>query len=665
MTAVGMQSPIEHVYVLARVYNIHADPGFALYADPWKLYLERVITLEIDRSFAGSVPTTEPAILSRESIGKGLAKDVRDIYKNHYVGDQEIRLLKLTLEADEQPLQGELIVKDLRDPETSFWAISYVWGASANDQSPCLKTSQGEIRITDSLNGCLRYLRRKGISALLWADAVCIDQANNIEKNMQVRRMGCLYDSAEKVVIWTGGKRTEDLHAMDWMLNLRGLSHPSFDDGLDQSTKLDHVSAFLTRAWFTRTWTVQELVFGSDVSIICDEQEIGWDDFIASVQQCEEEASKKGQSIESLGPVLHLNRTRTRYKRERRRYTLLELLEMFHYTKSSRNRDKLFAMLHMATDATDVKAFYPDYESQDEVILARYAKQYVASQEWLQLLYRAGSSKTTSFCTWIPDFMNMNQAMNHVMEVPYMPTISSWTVSGPGNGIHSFNAGPPGSRGVIVHEPSSTHTAPVLVLKGYILESVGDRLALDVTPYSLGFSNLLESLRRITTFSGYQKANPEWKDDLMVKCLIGDAMGPYYKDSQSPTLEPWPAELKATICQIQRDRDRDAVHSMNEMSDEAEVLVNAYLQTAGKFLSRIPGALLCVTAKKGYVGIVPGATRANDKVVLLFGSKVPFIVRETGDSGQYNLIGECYLHGIMHFQEPILSGLAEQEICLI
>ncbi|KAF2281166.1 uncharacterized protein EI97DRAFT_389566 [Westerdykella ornata] len=655
MTTVDKQGPIEHVYVIARVYNIHDDPGFALYADPWKLYRDRVISLEAQSSFEGSVLPNTPAILYRKSLGQGLATDTHEIYKDLYVGDREIRLLQLKPGNDNEPLQGELIVKDLRDPETSFWAISYVWGSRPNDQSPLFKTSKGQIRITDSLNGCLRYLRRKGVNSLIWADAICIDQGNNIEKNMQVRRMGSLYDIAEKVVIWTGAKRAEDLYAMDWILKLRGL-RPSSDDLLDPNTKFDHISEFLARAWFGRTWTIQELVFGSEVSIVCGDQELGWDDFIAAISQCERELLEKGERLRSSGPVLHLNKTRELYKKEGRRYTLLQLLEMFHHTESSKPRDKLFAMLHMATDATDVKAFYPDYESKDEVILTRYAKQYVASHDWLQLLYRAGSEKSSSFCTWIPDFMNLRKSEQ------FMPTISTWVVTGPGDGTgtHFFSAHPPGSRGVVVREPSSSYAAPILVLKGYIFDSIGDSLDPGISQYSLGL-DLLESLEVMANFGGYTDDSPDGKDDLRVKCLIGDAIGPYHKNRQPSDSEVWGPELKSTICGIRLDQN--ARKQMDEMSDTSQKLVNAYLHTAGSFLALIPDAALCVT-EKGYVGIVPGDTRRNDKVVLLFGSRVPFVLREDEEPGHYKLIGECYLHGIMHFKASNISGLVEEEICL-
>lgn len=44
-------------------------------------------------------------------------------------------------------------------------------------------------------------------------------------------------------------------------------------------------------------------------------------------------------------------------------------------------------------------------------------------------------------------------------------------------------------------------------------------------------------------------------------------------------------------------------------------------------------------------GVAPDATRVGDLVVVLFGARVPFILRQHGS--HYVLLGECYVHGIM------------------
>ena len=48
----------------------------------------------------------------------------------------------------------------------------------------------------------------------------------------------------------------------------------------------------------------------------------------------------------------------------------------------------------------------------------------------------------------------------------------------------------------------------------------------------------------------------------------------------------------------------------------------------------------------GFMGLAPKGTLPNDTIVLFFGARVPFVIRASKDGG-CNLIGECYVYGIM------------------
>ncbi|KAI0386530.1 hypothetical protein F5Y04DRAFT_290120 [Hypomontagnella monticulosa] len=52
----------------------------------------------------------------------------------------------------------------------------------------------------------------------------------------------------------------------------------------------------------------------------------------------------------------------------------------------------------------------------------------------------------------------------------------------------------------------------------------------------------------------------------------------------------------------------------------------------------------------GYLGVGPGAMRDGDEVAVLLGLSVPVLVRpveKSGEERRYELVGECYVHGIM------------------
>ena len=70
-------------------------------------------------------------------------------------------------------------------------------------------------------------------------------------------------------------------------------------------------------------------------------------------------------------------------------------------------------------------------------------------------------------------------------------------------------------------------------------------------------------------------------------------------------------------------------------------------------MNNVPCTRICRTAK-GHPARVPIQTHGKDKIVLLRGSSVPFVVREITNSQVYRgtesrfvLIDSCYVHGIM------------------
>ena len=68
-----------------------------------------------------------------------------------------------------------------------------------------------------------------------------------------------------------------------------------------------------------------------------------------------------------------------------------------------------------------------------------------------------------------------------------------------------------------------------------------------------------------------------------------------------------------------------------------------------KFLEQITLATLqkrLLFTHEGYIGMAPHETRKGDKICLLFGCRVPVVLRQRVEGG-YELVGEVYVHGIM------------------
>ncbi|KAI0865920.1 hypothetical protein F4860DRAFT_458200 [Xylaria cubensis] len=659
----------KEVYILARVHKVYEDPGIALYLDPWRLYREGLISLRSQSSYEGIIPKSAPPILTVDSANHSFSGELNEIYEGLDIGPEEFRLFKLELDEDSEPLRGSLIITSVDSPDP-FWAISYVCGPNPTPLWPFyFETALGKIPITESLARCLQYLRHRRVSIYLWADAVCINQRNTIEKNMQVRRMGSVYSKAERVIAWMGDNRDEDYQALESLVKLQeGL--PAWDASTYDDV-WSGINCFLQRPWFTRTWIIQELVLARKVSIMCGNSEIGWDEFIRGIAECENRLNRSGLRggdkpfLPNSWRALALDRTRKHFHNHRK-FSFLELLEMFYYTRTSKPRDKLFALLNMGYDTgIGREAFNPDYDSAEQIILAKYATQFVKDGLVLDLLYRAGTDKGSHFCTWIPDLMNQQRTMQ------YPPTISTWEAAGSGSkqGFRAAQFLPQAwLRGNITIR---NHVTPILGIVGIVLDSIQSCHPLEMDSENTGiqFSKTLRDLRRyISHLKFYPNASKNWKEDLLIKCLIGDAIRPQNNSNwafsgQSQQARPleWPEGFEQEVLGLQPDQDANEYAGK---SPESLAVIDQFWQTAANFTNRIPHATVCIT-EKGYVGIVPGSAVPGDRIFVPHGSKVPFVLKKNADSAFYMLVGECYMHGLMYHGDYKAENLKQEEVRIV
>lgn len=89
--------------------------------------------------------------------------------------------------------------------EVRYEALSYVWGSQ--DNPPAILLDDFEYHVTRNLLLALQHLRSASTVQTLWIDAICIDQTDTIEKNVQVRLMHTLLTSRSgHCLAWSGGR---------------------------------------------------------------------------------------------------------------------------------------------------------------------------------------------------------------------------------------------------------------------------------------------------------------------------------------------------------------------------------------------------------------------------------------------------------------------------
>jgi hypothetical protein len=114
----------------------------------------------------------------------------------------EIRLITLQPSQEHSAtIRCEIFQASLEE-EPVFEALSYAWGdTTASSQ---IFANKDEFKVTVSLKTALRYIRDQNAVRMLWIDAICINQRDNMERSEQVSLMGRIYSSAICDLLWLG-----------------------------------------------------------------------------------------------------------------------------------------------------------------------------------------------------------------------------------------------------------------------------------------------------------------------------------------------------------------------------------------------------------------------------------------------------------------------------
>jgi hypothetical protein len=143
--------------------------------------------------------------------------------------------------------------------------------------------------LTQSLSNALVRLRYPSRDRKLWADGLCINQADNKEKGTQVTLMPKIYTYAQKVLVDLGvgavgsellPELLEKLEKVDLACILEWKKSPEkfLSNGLPppDGEAWKALVAFLCRPWFLRIWVIQEFVYARDIRFLCGDWELRW-----------------------------------------------------------------------------------------------------------------------------------------------------------------------------------------------------------------------------------------------------------------------------------------------------------------------------------------------------------------------------------------------------
>jgi hypothetical protein len=218
---------------------------------------------------------------------------------------KEIRLLQFVSTSPEIVSRSPDIVCKIKVvslyDEPVYSALSYMWGNAK--QRTYIIVNGKRTSVTTNLAHALgsvnfqwkegRLVDEPDERKMLWADAICINQEDTLEKNDQVSMMGDVYHCAERVFSWLGLQDVLRIHAsfdtneliwreikdlpegskdsVEWMKTLPAADSKMTDEEMVESRVLLRKNLmFYKIPYWTRVWILQELVLAREIIFLCE-----------------------------------------------------------------------------------------------------------------------------------------------------------------------------------------------------------------------------------------------------------------------------------------------------------------------------------------------------------------------------------------------------------
>lgn len=565
-------------------------------------------------------------------------------------------------------LKGRLKhVRSLQDHD--YETLSYVWGDTSGTHT--MQCSGMKIQITSNLDAALRRLRLPDKSRLVWVDAICINQGDLIERSRQVRIMQEIYANAKQVIVWLGeGSMKDDLafHSLrrlrvqlrnqgdSWFLIRLGWYRDRngrvFSGGAHRSMlsdiEYDHLINLLCREWFRRTWVIQEVASAKSAVVLCGPQSIRWEIFAGVYMRLGDEFLPVSQlggeyaqhSLENIAAI----ETARRSKSGPLSMSLFHILVATSFSKCKDQRDKIFAVIGLAKDWANNKMLIPDYDTREERVFETFKEFAVAdinhNRDLRALSCASGPSATPSLPSWVPDWRKIENAHPFVL----YSDRTGFSASGGMKPVawHSDNENVLHVTGKLIDSIDVVGSVPSFTKAIAVFEITQDK----TTELEKSLIWLQECRELASDGKGIlTQARHEELWSTMTCGLTGEGFPAPQRYSKCFTkyiefMETAPKRFADYLVESQT-----TVNEVRGLDDiipdfETHVIIEASLY---KWSSR---RRFCTT-NNGRLACVPRGSMEGDVICILFGGEVPYVLRPIGD-GFYSVIGECYVHDIMH-----------------
>ncbi|KAL2291459.1 hypothetical protein FJTKL_12855 [Diaporthe vaccinii] len=274
----------------------------------------------------------------------------------------QIRLIVLARGALDSPIHCTYRVVSLDDENLSYETLSYVW---KNEAGTALIWVEGKAAsVTQGLFGALEQLRLADCERTLWIDAICINQSDSVEKTQQVDMMCRIYSHCSHCNIWLGPLGETSLvdanlaiDTVSWIAGDMADTPAFLDDVSKRRRAAEAFATLLTRPWWMRIWTVQEVILPPHRFIFWGPCKLPWDlldrasEAVMDDTQIKPPADlrKYAHEFYASGAFGHLT-ARVRSMRITVNEHPLYLFWRWRFRQATDPRDKIYALLGMRRD---------------------------------------------------------------------------------------------------------------------------------------------------------------------------------------------------------------------------------------------------------------------------------------------------------------------------
>jgi hypothetical protein len=426
---------------------------------------------------------------------------------------------------------------------------------------------------------------------------------------------------------------------------------------------------FLNRPWFRRIWIIQEAVVSNRAEVMCGEWSLPWKLFtdifqIAIVNEMGilggiEDDDERAAAVRLLWFMIVLRPRDSLFKPQ---WKLIHLLHRCRVASATDARDYIFGLLGLSSEANEYD-LRPDYTQNLEQVYCRVAEYFVKHGDGISLLYDSGKTSNKGLPSWVPNWASKDVAYPRLCPEPRLDPKAveckyyAATNLKPFISLHESRPGILVVRGIQFDsikalgsiwrsDPPQVPALTARVNAKFPGETNHDNFKRKMGITSL-HDNLLvgDCIKALHKILGQQGRYPTGEEISTVLWQTAVCNG--LVKSGPPLDEKCFRAFSLIVSAMDKSWlwPRLAI-SMSEMQNPGKLVEEAgsFLRDAREFCCSRRRAV----SSQGYAAQVPLSTQVGDLIFLPLGSAVPFVLR-LSESGrdEFELIGECYAHGIM------------------